>query len=160
MTTSGDEIQVVIFDIGDQRFAFEISQVERILRHEAPTPLPHAAEFLEGVIPYQDGVAPVVDLRKRLSETPTISEQTRVIILRLDDHPVGVLVDNVLEVHRLDAGDISAPPAMVRGLAAKYIAGLLPRDDETVVMLNAGKLFSSTERLQLTDAGAKAGSEA
>ena len=102
----------------------------------------------------------VVDLRKRLSETPTISEQTRVIILRLDDHPVGVLVDNVLEVHRLDAGDISAPPAMVRGLAAKYIAGLLPRDDETVVMLNAGKLFSSTERLQLTDAGAKAGSEA
>ncbi len=160
MTTSGDEIQVVIFSVGDQLFAFEIGPVDRILRYATPPSLPNAAEFLEGVIPYDDGMAPVVDLRKRLGFTPDIGDETRLIILRIDDHPVGVLVDHVQEVHRLDAGAITAPPAMVRGLAAKYIAGLLSHNSDTVVMLNAGKLFSSTERLQLTDAGAKAGSEA
>ena len=160
MTTSGDEVQLVIFNIGDQLFAFEISQVERILRYVTPTPLPKAADFLEGVVPFDDDMAPVVDLRKRLGAAPDIGDQTRVIVLRIDDHPVAVLVDHVQEVHRLDAGAITAPPTMVRGLAAKYIAGLLARDTETVVMLNAAKLFSSTERVQLTEAGAKAGSEA
>jgi purine-binding chemotaxis protein CheW len=160
MTMSGDQIQIVIFSIKDQLFGFEISQVERILRYAAPTPLPDAPDFLEGVVPYGDGIVPVVDLRKRLGTNPEIGEQTRVIILHIDDQPVGVLVDHVLKVHRLDAATISAPPAIVRGLAAEYIVGLLSRDDETVVMLNAGRLFNSTERLQLTDAGVKSGSEA
>ena len=160
MTMSGDEIQVIIFGVGDQLFAFEISQVERILRYAAPPPLPHAADFLEGVVPFGEGMAPVVDLRKRLGTEPTVGELTRVVVLQLDGQPVGVLVDHVVEVHRLDAGLITAPPAMVRGLAAKYISGLLPRGEDTVVMLNAGKLFDSAERLQLSEAGARAATEA
>jgi chemotaxis signal transduction protein len=38
---------------------------------------------------------------------------------------------------------------MVRGLAAKYILGVLTLEDRTVILLQAGRLFSSEERLQL-----------
>jgi hypothetical protein len=41
---------------------------------------------------------------------------------------------------------------MVRGLAAKYITGILSQPDRTVVVLNAGKLLNSKERLALTGA--------
>jgi chemotaxis signal transduction protein len=41
---------------------------------------------------------------------------------------------------------------MVRGLAAKYITGILSQADRTVVVLNAGKLLNSKERLALTEA--------
>lgn len=153
MTSTAEEIQVVIFTVDEQRFAFEISQVERIMRYVVPTPLPKAAAFLEGVVPYGEDLMPVVDLRKRLSVAPEIGEESRLIVIRLDEHPVAVLVDRVLDVHRVDVASISAPPKMVRGLAAQYIAGMLTHGNDTVVMLNAGKLFNSRERLQLEETG-------
>ncbi|PYO37312.1 MAG: chemotaxis protein CheW, partial [Gemmatimonadetes bacterium] len=50
--TGGDDIQLVTFRVGGQDFAFNIFQVERILRYEAPSPLPKAPDFLEGVLRY------------------------------------------------------------------------------------------------------------
>jgi purine-binding chemotaxis protein CheW len=97
---------------------------------------------------------PVVDMRKRLSVAAEIGDESRLIIIRVDEHPVAVLVDQVLDVHRVDVAAIKAPPKMVRGLAAQYIAGMLTHGSDTVVMLNAGKLFNSRERLQLEDAAA------
>jgi len=147
-----DELQFVIFQVGSQSLALSIFQVERILRWEQPAALPNAPAFLEGVLPYGDGVVPVVDLRKRLDVPATQQEETRVMVLELEDQRVGIVVDAVSEVVRVDARTITPPPPMVRGLAAKYITGILSQPDRTVVVLNAGKLLNSKERLALTGA--------
>jgi purine-binding chemotaxis protein CheW len=147
-----DELQFVIFQVGSQSLALSIFQVERILRWEQPAALPNAPAFLEGVLPYGDGVVPVVDLRKRLDVPATQQEETRVMVLELEDQRVGIVVDAVSEVVRVDARTITPPPPMVRGLAAKYITGILSQPDRTVVVLNAGKLLNSKERLALTEA--------
>jgi purine-binding chemotaxis protein CheW len=150
--TSGDDIQVVIFRTGTQEFALEISQVERILRYQRPAALPNAPDFLEGVIPYGDGVAPVVDLRKRLGLDAPLLEDTRLMVVMVDGQRVGMLVDQVREVARIDSRAIAAPPPMVRGLAAKYIAGVLTIGDRTIVLLHTGRLFSTKERVKLEEA--------
>jgi len=147
-----DELQFVIFQVGSQSLALSIFQVERILRWEQPAALPNAPAFLEGVLRYGDGVVPVVDLRKRLDVPATQQEETRVMVLELEDQRVGIVVDAVSEVVRVDARTISPPPPMVRGLAAKYITGILSQADRTVVVLNAGKLLNSKKRLALTEA--------
>ncbi|HSR89868.1 MAG TPA: chemotaxis protein CheW [Gemmatimonadales bacterium] len=147
-----DELQFVIFQVGSQALALSIFQVERILRWEQPATLPNAPAFLEGVLPYGGGVVAVVDLRKRLDVPATQQEETRVMVLELEDQRVGIVVDAVSEVVRVDARTITPPPPMVRGLAAKYITGILSQPDRTVVVLNAGKLLNSKERLALTGA--------
>ena len=147
-----DELQFVIFQVGSQALALSIFQVERILRWEQPATVPNAPAFLEGVLPYGDGVVAVVDLRKRLDVPATQQEETRVMVLELEDQRVGIVVDAVSEVVRVDARTITPPPPMVRGLAAKYITGILSQPDRTVVVLNAGKLLNSNERLALTGA--------
>ncbi|HEU4698067.1 MAG TPA: chemotaxis protein CheW [Gemmatimonadales bacterium] len=151
---SADDIQVVVFRVGPQEFALDILQVERILRYETPAMLPQAPDFLEGVVRYQDAVVPVVDLRKRLEVDAAVREETRLMVVLLDDQRVGILVDEVREVLRVDSTTITAPPPMVRGLAAAYIAGIITRQDRTIVILNAGKLLTSTERLALHAVGA------
>lgn len=150
MTITGDDIQLVSFRVGTQEFAFDILQVERILRHVVPAPLPKAPGFLEGVVPYEGGAVPVVDLRKRFEPDAPISEETRLMVVDLGDQRVGVLVDEVLEVLRVDSTTISAPGPMVSGLAAAYIAGIVTRPERTIIILNARKLLSSTERLALS----------
>ena len=146
---TADDIQVVVFRIGPQEFALDILQVERILRYERPSALPQAPDFLEGVVRYEGGVVPVVDLRKRLEVDAQVREETRLMIVRLDEQRVGMLVDEVREVMRLDSTTIAPPPPMVRGLAAAYIAGIISREERTIVILNAGRLLSSTERMAL-----------
>lgn len=150
----GDDIQVVTFRVGPQEFAFDILQVERILRYTAPSPLPKASNFLEGVMPYGDGAVPVLDLRKRFELEAAIREETRIMVLELEAQRVAVLVDEVREVMRVDTTTITAPGPVVRGLAAAYISGIITRPGRTVIILNARKLLSATERLELDTLGA------
>ena len=150
----GDDIQVVTFRVGPQEFAFDILQVERILRYTAPSPLPKASNFLEGVMPYGDGAVPVLDLRKRFELEAAIRDETRMMVLELETQRVAVLVDEVREVMRVDTTTITAPGPVVRGLAAAYISGIITRPGRTVIILNARKLLSATERLELDTLGA------
>jgi purine-binding chemotaxis protein CheW len=151
---TGDDVQVVTFRVGPQEFAFEILQVERILRYSVPSPLPQAPEFLEGVMPYAGTAVPVIDLRKRFELDAPVREETRVMVLELDAQRVAVLVDEVREVLRVDSRAIAAPGPVVSGLAAAYIAGIITRPGRTIIILNARKLLSSTERLALSELGA------
>ena len=150
---TADDIQVVTFLVGPQEFAFDILQIERILRYEPPARLPQSPGFLEGVIQYGGGAVPVVDLRKRFELEAAIWEETRLMILDLGDQRVGVVVDEVREVLRVDSRTITAPGPMVRGLAAAYISGVVARPARTIIILNARKLLSSTERLALSEMG-------
>jgi purine-binding chemotaxis protein CheW len=152
--TTGDDVQVVTFRVGRQEFAFDILQVERILRYSEPSPLPKAPEFLEGVLPYGQSAVPVIDLRKRFELDAPIREETRLMVLELEAQRVAVLVDAVLEVLRVDSTIIAAPGPVVSGLAAVYIAGIITRAGRTIIILNARKLLSSTERLALSELGA------
>ena len=154
MMTTGDEIQIVSFRVGTQEFGLNVFQVERILRYEAPAALPKAPDFLEGVVQFDGAVVPVVDLRKRLSLAAERRDDTRLMVLDVEGQRVGIIVDQVLDVLRVDGGAITAPPPIVRGLAAEYISGLLPQPQRTLVILNAARLLSSKERLALSKVGA------
>lgn len=147
-----DDLQFVVFRLGTQEFALGIAEVERILRYEAPAPLPNAPEFLEGMMPYGSGAIPLVDLRKRVGLDAPHREETRVMVVRLPDQQVGVVVDQVREVLRVDSRTITLPPPLVRGLAAQYVSGIITRPGRTIVVLNAGRLLSSEERLALEEA--------
>ena len=150
--TTGDDVQLVTFRIAGQDFAFNIFQVERILRYEAPAKLPKAPEFLEGVLQYQGDPVPVIDLRKRLGVAAPLKDETRTIVLDWESARIGVVVDAVTEVLQIAATDVSQPPAIVKGLAAEYITGLVGREGRTIIVLNTGKLLASTEKLALATA--------
>jgi purine-binding chemotaxis protein CheW len=147
--TAGDDVQLVTFKVAGQDFALNIFQVERILRYEAPAPLPKAPDFLEGVLQYQGAAVPLVDLRKRLGVAAPHREETRSVILEWEGGKLGVVVDAVTEVLQLAAEAITSPPGIVKGLAAEYITGLVVKDGRTIIVLNAARLLSSTEKLML-----------
>jgi len=147
--STGDEIQLVTFRLGGRDFAVNIFQVERILRYQEPAPLPQAPDFLEGVAQYGDAVVPVVDLRKRVNVDAPVEDETRIMILELEAERIGIVVDAVLEVLKVNAERVTPPPKIVQGLAAKYISGVVSLEDRTVVVLAAGKLLSAEERVEL-----------
>jgi purine-binding chemotaxis protein CheW len=148
-TGSGDEIQLVTFKVAGQDFAFNIFQVERILRYEAPAPLPKSPDFLEGVRRYQGVAVPVIDLRKRLAVAAPVRDETRTMVLEWDGGRIGVVVDAVTEVLQVAAAEITTPPKIVKGLAAEYISGLVVKEQRTIIVLNTAQLLNAKEQLAL-----------
>lgn len=147
--SAGDEVQLVTFRLARRDFACNVFEVERILRYQEPAPLPKAPDFLEGILQYGGSVVPVIDLRKRLGVPAPVREETRIMIIETEHGRVGVVVDAVLEVAKVEAQRIMPPPSIVRGLAATFITGILPLGERTVVILAAAKLLTSKERLAL-----------
>jgi len=156
MTSQDETFQVVVFRVGGHEFAFNIYQVHRILRYERPAALPKAPPFLEGVLQIEGGVVPVIDLRKRfeLPHAP-LGPDTRIMVVEAGGSAVGAVVDAVTEVLRVPSGAVTPPPPVVRGLAAAYIQGIVAQPSRTVVLLQAGKLLTSAERIALQELGAE-----
>jgi len=148
--------QVVTFRLGDDRFAADVAAVERVLRYQEPTALPHLPAWMDGVIDYHRRVVPVVDLRSRFGlPRQEARPESRIILFAVGEEWVGVIVDAVLEVVAIPGGEISEPPKMFRGLKAQYLRGLIRREDGLVVFLDVPHLLSASEQLELK-AAAKA----
>ncbi|MFL5578463.1 MAG: chemotaxis protein CheW [Gemmatimonadaceae bacterium] len=154
--TTADPAQIVTFRLGDDLFAADIYSVERVLRHQQPTPVPNVPQWIEGVIEYQGRVVPVINLRARF-ELPTIAvaSDTRILVFNADGDFVAATVDGVLEVAPVEAGKTAPPPPLFRGLAGEYLKGIVRRGDRLVIFLDVARLLSTSERLTLEHAAAE-----
>ena len=149
--------KIVIFRLGDDLFAAPVHSVERVLRYQRARPLPDVPPWVDGVIEYRGKVIPQLDLRRRfeLADAAT-GPATRVLVLNAGGGWVATVVDAVLEVCAYDLAQLSAPPALFRGLAGAYLKGLVRHGERLVVLLEVDRLLSATERLRLDAATAGA----
>lgn len=157
-----ERTQLVTFQAADELFATDIFAVERVLRFEAPRMLPNSAPWLRGVIDHGGRTIPVVDLRERLSlPAADADERARILVITAGGTLVGMTVDAVHEVVTVPTGDIEPPPAIYRGLAKEYLRGVVRVDQRMFVVLDAGHLLGSTERIEMERAmGTTSGKEA
>ena len=71
------------------------------------------------------------------------------MVLEAEGLTVAVVVDAVVEVVRVASAAVAAPPAVVRGLAAEYIQGIITLGGRTIILLQTGRLLTSAERIAL-----------
>jgi len=153
MTTVVTRRQLVTCEAAGEQFALDIQSVERVLRYTVPRQVPNSAPWLRGVIAHGSRLVPVLDLRERLS-LPAAAEdvRARIVVVTLDDGPIGVIVDAVHEVATVEASAVEAPPSVYRGLAKEFVQGIVRRGERLSVLLDVGHLVSSTERIAMREA--------
>ena len=141
---TGIEQQLVVFDLAGQQYGVEISTVQEIIRMTEITHVPDVPPSIEGVINLRGRVIPVVDLRKRfgLRVTKPTSE-SRVLVVELEGDSVGVVVDAVAEVLRLQASSIEDTTSLVTTADSYYIDGIAKVGEDLLILLNLTKALSS-----------------
>ena len=65
---------------------------------------------------------------------------------------IGLLVDEIKEILSLNPQEITAPPAIFKGLKKKYLSGLGKKDERIIILLNIDYLLSSEEKIMLKEA--------
>ena len=138
--------QVVCFKIGKEEYAVDILLVQEIFKLPEITKLPKAADYVIGVINLRGKIIPIVDLSVKFGlGVATGKHATRGIVVTIEGKQVGLAIDTVSHVVRVNSSEIEPPPPAVRGIAGKYIVGITKRESSFVVILNIGSLFSSEE---------------
>jgi purine-binding chemotaxis protein CheW len=149
-----DDLHLVTFRVGTELFGVPISAVQEIVRVPAIAHIPQSPDFVEGVINLRGRVITVIDMRKRLGQTPIElngeNKKARILVVEADRRLVGVIVDEVAEVLRLAEDQTEPAPPMVAGLSNQYIRGVGKLEDDLLILIEIEKILSA-EQLNAID---------
>ncbi|WP_170291086.1 chemotaxis protein CheW [Neomoorella glycerini] len=129
--------QVVAFQLAEQIYGLEINSVREIIRFQPVMSIPEAPQYISGVI----------SLRRRFG-LPGVKEEasSRIIILDLPGVTAGIQVDAVLEVLRLEKGEIEAVPLLAVGQGADFVRGVARWRERLILLLEGAKLLTEREK--------------
>jgi len=141
------EKQLVIFELGEEHFGIDIAAVEGIVKLQEITPVPHAPSYVEGVTNLRGAVLAVMDLKKRFGmDAGERTRDTRIVVAMMGTLKVGMVVDAVSEVLRIDDSVIEPTPPMITTVDSAFITGIAKIDTRLVILLDLGKVLSAEEK--------------
>lgn len=145
------EVQLVIFQLGREEFAVEVTQVREIIRMQDITRMPKAPSFVEGIINLRGQIIAVLDLAQRLSlEAAERGSETRIIVVEAGDVKVGMIVDSVSEVMRINEDEVEPSPALAVDVEAVYLKGVVKQDNRLIILLDLTRILATEEMMELS----------
>ena len=152
----GQEVQLVVFKLMQAdavcEYAVPIIKVQEIIQGEVATRIPQSPDFVEGIISLRGKIIPIVNMKKRLNVGSSSEEpESCSVVVEVEGNTVGIMVDEVCEVLRLDTDNIDPPPAVVHDISVDYLIGIGKISGRLVLLLDVDNLFSDRERAELSD---------
>ena len=74
-----------------------------------------------------------------------ISDTTRIMIIEVEGHVIGILVDAVSEVVYLRQSEIEAAPSVGNDESSRFIQGVCHKNDTLLILVDRDKLLSEDE---------------
>lgn len=115
----------LVFELEKQQYAIAIENVIDIINIQPVTRVPNCPEFVRGITNLRGKVIPIIDVRIRFGKMQRdYDDRTCIIVVELQNVPVGMIIDSVSEVLTLEDEQISPPPTFSNILDARFIQGI------------------------------------
>ncbi|HYP99021.1 MAG TPA: chemotaxis protein CheW [Polyangiaceae bacterium] len=134
-TSAGGEY--LTFSVGDEEYACDILSVQEIRAMTQITPIPNSPDCVRGVMNLRGIVVPVISLRAMLGLPGPEDGKFRVIVVvTVGAKIVGLSVDAVSDVLRLDVSEVPLPTEFGHRVDASVVAALGTLNDKFIVVLD------------------------
>ena len=128
--------QFLAFQLDDEEYALDISQISEIIKAREFTEIPRSPEFVLGIISLRGVVVPVFDLCCRLNlGVAEITANSRIVVCQSGEVTVGLLVDNINQVVNLVEDEIEPPPGVLSGLDREMVFGIGRYQGRMIILL-------------------------
>jgi purine-binding chemotaxis protein CheW len=135
--------QLSTFHVGRYLFGIDVALVQEIVRMQAITPVPLSAPEIAGLINLRGEVLTAIDLRARLGLPPGQDGHDSVnVVVRLDEEPVSLLVDEIGGVIEVSAISFETTPSTVDPAVRDLLVGAYTLPDRLLLALNARKILA------------------
>lgn len=135
------EQQFITICVNEEYYGIDISYISSIERMQKITRVPKAQSYFTGIINLRGEIIPVMSLRRKIGlEDDVVDKKTRIIIIKLDPkYPIGIIVENVLEVINLDKTQIEN--AVTEEDSSSYVYGVGRHEDKLISLLDIEKII-------------------
>jgi two-component system, chemotaxis family, chemotaxis protein CheV len=136
-----NELEIVEFSIGENRFAINVMKVKEILNPVPVVAIPHAHTFVKGIIELRGEVLPVIDVAKALGLPDSLQPQLdKFIVAEFNQQKTVFHVHAVSQIHRISWGQIEKPSEMYQGTESQVI-GVIKLQGQMVLFLDFEKML-------------------
>ena len=136
--------EVLAFMLGSEEYGIDMQRVQEIRGFAAFAQEANEIDLDCGVAHVRGIRVPIVDMRKRFSlGEPVFDDSTSVIVLNIDGQVMGVVVDGISDVHRIDAGRVIPPPRARGGLKNDHLIGLGTFGPHSVTLLAIDEVLAA-----------------
>jgi purine-binding chemotaxis protein CheW len=152
--TEANANQFLTFFLAGEEYGVPILRVQGIQGWGGVTPIPQSPDYVLGVTNLRGAIVPIVDLRKRFDlPAAEFGPTTVVIVLKIEDETqdrvIGIVVDAVSEVYRLEDGAMQPAPEFGEDVDTRFIKGLATVDEKMLILLNIDGLLKVDEMEEL-----------
>lgn len=149
---TGDGKQLVTFRLGQETYGIDIFKIREVIHLQRISTIPNSPKFVEGVIEVRDQVIPVVNLKKRLGIQDEVGDKQRIIILDLEGQFLGIIVDDISKVLRIEAKNYEAlPDTVMREKEKACITRLGKTEEGLIIMISPENILNRREKKALKD---------
>jgi len=137
--------QLVVFTVNKEEFGIDIGQVNIIERPLEIFKVPNTPDFIEGLVNLRGKVHTLFNLRKRFNmPSAGFDDNTRIIMANAVQSVVGLIVDEVREIIKIEDADIESTPKTLAELKNRYIKGLARVNDRIILLLDVDTVISAS----------------
>ncbi|WP_010141369.1 chemotaxis protein CheW [Oceanicola sp. S124] len=131
------DLELLTFRVADQEYSLDIMSVREIRGWTRTTPMPHAPDYMRGVINLRGTVLPVMDLARRLNlPSQETNERNVIIVVKLGGTLTGLLVDAVSDIVAITEDDLQPPPDISSDPQMSVVRSLTVIDDQMIRVLD------------------------
>ncbi|HTX74032.1 MAG TPA: chemotaxis protein CheW [Rectinemataceae bacterium] len=139
------DFKMVTFSLAGKEYGIDIMSVKEIAKAGRFTYVPNAAPFVRGVYNLRGEIISVIDLRIFFHLPAERKEEEALeslIILRVEEHVFGVIVDAIDKVVAIASSSIQPPHPIFGDINVKYIKGIVENAGKLYIILDVEKIFA------------------
>jgi len=138
------------FVLGQDVFAVNVKNVLEVLEKQQITKVPKAPEHILGIINFRGEILPVVDTNLKFNRNGTSEEHQNIMIVYIlgqSDHffSIAGTADGVKDVIEIGQEEIKPVPEMGLSYDARFIVGVIKRDEKFILLIQPEKVFSVSD---------------
>ncbi|HEY4259005.1 MAG TPA: chemotaxis protein CheW [Schlesneria sp.] len=137
--------QLCTFFLDGLYFGVEVQKVQEVIRYQEMTRVPLAQPVVRGLINLRGQIVTAIDMRRRLGLPVLSADRLPMnVVIRTDDGPVSLLVDEIGDVLEVDEDAYDAPPETLRGATRDLIKGAYKLNGRLLLTLDSDRAVNVT----------------
>lgn len=144
---------LLLLNVGAERYALPAGEVVEVVPLAELRKLPHAPEYVAGLLHYRGAIAPVIDVSALAVGTPCRERlSTRIVVVDYPapdgrKRPLGLMAERVTETRQVPDEDLASPGIEVA--EAPYLGAVATVENEMIQLLRLDRLLPEDLRRRL-----------
>jgi purine-binding chemotaxis protein CheW len=137
---SGRKCGFMVFRLGAQDYCIDIMSVREIRGWTPTTPIPHAQDYMLGVINLRGTVLPVLSLAARFGLPRSApNERNAIMVVEARGQVAGLLVEAVTDIISISEELIQPTPEVSSMLAREFVKGVIALDGRMITYVSTDR---------------------